>query len=446
MSENIKKTRRRGLNLLNTQMIESQLKKAKEGVSWPKSGIKKLSDGGNLYLFIKRGGYAYWHFNFVWGGKSQTISYGVYPDVSLTDARDKAILTRQNLKNGIRPLGTYGIKSAPPDPSQKTFEVVCEEWFEGWKKNQSPTTIRRKLNIIKRYLYPVIGDTAFNLVDYDQIAPIALKLTNERKNKTSGTLDKLFDILTQVTDYAKHNRRKVEGWTNLSEIVDDLKANYPRLESAKHFPRVKTVPELREVLQKIKCYINKCPTQNIIFIRILSMIFCRPGELITAKWDDIKHGMWFQPEPDIVNTKGRVIIPLPTQVLEHLDTLKRAREYGPDPENVYLFPSPQKPGSHLNLETIDRLLRKNMGLKGIQCLHGFRGTATTILSNKRWSLELINKELAHSFGKVQKAYDDSDKLPERAKMLQFWADFLDGLWNEVDDDKLPNPKNEKYQI
>jgi len=445
MSEKIKKTRRRGLNLLNTQIIDSHRALAKAGKG-PKSGFEKLFDGGNLYLFITSEGYAYWRFRFIENGKEQLISFGVYPDISLREARDRAVEARKSLKAGIRPLGTYQVKSAPPAPGQMTFQIVCEKWFEEWKIDCSPITVRQKMNRIKRYLYPVIGEIPFDKIEYDNIAPIAKELTDQKKNIEGGTLDKLFDSLAQIKDFAKFENPEIEGWVTMDKIISSLKKKYKRPQSVTNYPSVITVPALRDVIQKINKHVGKCPEEYIIFIRLLTMFFCRPGELICAKFEDFKHGIWYQPQPEKKAEKGKAIIPLPTQALEHLITLERAKNNGPDPTNKYLFPSYVKPGNHLNLETIQRLMRTKFELKGEQSLHGFRATARSILEEFEFEFNILEKQLAHEQPKVVKAYAQSPLIMRRVKMLQFWADLLDGLWNDIPDKDLPNPKSEKYQI
>jgi len=435
-----KKTRKKGLELLTDREVKSAIRQAENEMAWQekhKAGLR-LSDNGGLSVLVMPGGSAYFKFRFPAGiredgkMKRREVSFGVYPQVSLQKAREKARAARLNLQKGILPLGTNGEKrqiiQAPTGP---TFFDVFGDWYKIWKDKVTDLSAVNVKYRVTRYLSD-IGLSPFEKLEYKTFEAIAKNLVDEEKNTKCGTLDKLISCMSQISKYSQIN--EIEGNENFAKIVLKLNNNFFRKDSEKHYPAAKNIAELFPVLQDFKNTISQMDDLVVIYITMLMNIFVRPGELRVAKWIDVDHKkdkIWRQPAELPGSKKRKAYAPLSEPVLILVRNLEK--NYG---GSEYLFPDKKDKSRPISDDVIRRQVEKISGWKDKQALHGFRSTAYNILSDTGFNDDYIDIQLGHVDSKVKRAYKQTDNLPQRKKMLDWWSLALEAI--EAGQD-LPDP-------
>lgn len=380
----------------------------------PKDKPYKLFDGGGMYLEVMPSGGKLWRLKYRFGGKEKRLSFGAYPVISLKDARIKRDDAKLILENDNDPaVVKQEEKILKQVTSANTFESIAREWLEKRKgeiEDKTLDNVRRRLEL---NLFPQIGKLPIKSVN----APVLLNALKEVEAR--GVIDttrRVRQAAGQIFRFAIASGRA--DYNPSQDIAEALKTK--EVENFKSMP----LHELPEFLRKINRNDARLFRQTCLALRLMVLTFTRKKELSHAEWRefDLEKKMWIIP-PERMKMKKEHYVPLSAQALEILQELKEMKG-----SREYVFPSLHKPRQPMHEDTILRALYK-LGHKGTATIHGFRALAmTTIMEELGYRYEVPNLQLAHSKGDaIRKAYDRTEFMPERTKMMQQWADYVDSI-------------------
>jgi len=382
----------------------------------PSDKPKRLFDGGGLYLEVSPKGGKYWRFKFRFGGKEKRLSLGVYPDVSLKDARERHSETRKLLANGIDP-GEHrkAQKAATEARGSNSFEIVGREWFAkqapNWAENHANRIIRR----LERDIFPWIGGKAIADINAPQLLEVIRRIEDRGALETAH---RALQNCGQVFRYGVATGRAER------DPSGDLRGALPAVRG-KHFAAITEPEKAAEVLRALDGYRGTLPVRCAL--RLAPLVFVRPGELRKAEWADmdLDAAEW---RYTVTKTDTPHIVPLSRQAVEILVELRPLTGRG-----RYVFPGARSAKRPMSDNAILAAMRR-MGIsKEEMSGHGFRAMARTILDEVLgFRQDYIEHQLAHRVRDPNgRAYNRTAHLPERRKMMQKWADYLDELRDTV---------------
>lgn len=369
----------------------------------------KLGDELGLYLLVNPSGSKYWRLKFRLDGKEKLFALGVYPDVSLETARARRDAARELVAEGIDPVrANQDEERARQAETKDTFEAIAREWWANWKGGR---TVRHADYVLRRLeadVFPAIGKKPIATIRPRDVIAIA------RAIEKRGALDiakRALETMGQVFRYAiQTERAELNPAANLSSVVKGrAKTNYARL----------TEKELPELMGKIRSYDGALMTR--IALQLMALTFVRTTELIAARWEelDFDRKQWRIPA-ERMKMREPHIVPLTKQALALLSELKVVTGH-----SELLFPGERDHSKPMSNNTILFALYR-MGYHSRMTGHGFRGIASTMLHEIGFDHNHIELQLAHKEkNAVSAAYNHATYLPQRAKMMQFWADYLD---------------------
>ncbi|MBF0141441.1 MAG: integrase arm-type DNA-binding domain-containing protein [Magnetococcales bacterium] len=389
-------------------LTDTSIKQAK-----PKEKPFRLSDSGGLYLEVAPSGGKLWRLKFRFGGKEKRLAFGVYPEVSLKQARERRDDARRLLAEGIDP-GEHRKITRAMDKSrtEDTFEAVAREWFSKfsptWAETHSSKIIRR----LEMDVFPWLGGRPVK-----EISALEL-LTVLRRIEDRGALD--------TAHRAKQNCGQVFRYavaTGRAEH-DPSSALRGALPPAKggHFPTIVEPQAVGELLRAVDGYKGSFVTQCAL--RLAPLVFVRPGELRHAEWVEFDLGAatWTIPG-EKMKAGEKHIVPLSIQAVAILREIQPLTGSG-----KYVFPGERTADRPMSENTVLAALRRMGYPVGAMTGHGFRSMASTILNEQGWHRDAIERQLAHGErDSVRAAYNHAEHMPERKKMMQAWADYLDQL-------------------
>ncbi len=391
--------------------MPTSLSDAKARNANPRTKPYKLTDGEGLFLVVMPSGSKYWRLRYFIAGKEKTLALGVYPDVSLADARDRRAQARKVLAAGNDPgEAKKEAKRLATLKSTNSFEKVAREWLENRQHEWASITTEVKRKRIERYVFPKLGQRPIS----DITPPEVLAML--RVVEGQGTLDtarRVMQLCGQIFMYAIATGRAERN------PVPDLRGAL-KTPVVKHRAFLKA-GELPAYLKKLEAYDGSPQTR--LALRLLLLTFVRTGELRAAQWTEID---WDQTEWRIPAERMKMrelhIVPLSKQaiaVLRQLEKLAGKREY--------VFPNEHNPATSMSENTMLFALYR-MGYHGRATGHGFRSTASTVLNENGFRADVIERQLAHNEpNAVRAAYNYAQYLPERRKMMQWWGDYLDAV-------------------
>ena len=376
----------------------------------PKDKAYKLTDGGGLYLLVSPSGGKWWRFDYRFQSKRKTISMGVYPAISLKDARDRRDEAKKQLANGIDPAMVR--KSQKHQQSQpNTFEAVAREWHDKFKPGWSDTHASRLLRLLERDIFPWLGSMPVS----DVSSPLLLQTIRRIETRSLDTAHRAMQNCGQVFRYAIATGRQQNDPTHaLKGAIPPIRDN--------HFASITHPEQIGALLRAIEGYKGEFITQSAL--RLGPLVFVRPGELRHAEWSEInlEIGEWRIPSEKMKMGQPH-IVPLARQSIVLLTDLQPLTGTG-----KYLFPSVRSSDRPISENTINAALRRLGYTKDEMTGHGFRSMASTLLNEQGWNRDHIERQLAHAErNRIRAAYNYADYLPERRKMMQAWADYLDTL-------------------
>jgi integrase len=379
--------------------------------SKPKQKPYKLSDGGGLFLSVQPGGGKWWRYKYRFLGKEQLLALGTYPDVSLSKAREAHSRARKVLAAGEDPNAAK--KQAKREAilnSQNSFEAIAREFIESRKHKWVTSYTVAMIARLERHVFPKLGNRPIADITAQEFLAVV------RVVEKSGALDmamRLGQAAGQIFRYAV-----ATGRAERNPIVDLRGALKPPVR--KHMAYLKE-RELPEFLQKLDGYDGSFQTK--LALKFLLLTFVRTIELRGAEWKevDLKKAEWRIP-PERMKMGDEHIVPLSKQSVAVLQELKPLTG-----QSAFVFPNQHKTFGFMSENTMLYGLYR-MGYHSKATGHGFRATASTILNENGFQPSIIERQLAHAErNEVRAAYNHAEYLPERRKMMQWWADYLDGV-------------------
>lgn len=398
-----------------------------------KSGPKtiRLWDGRGMYLEITPKGGKWWRFKYWFDGRERRMSLGVYPDVSLADAREKREEARRKVAAGIDPGEQRKAEAvALIEAVENSFEAVAREWFEmfskPWAKGHADKIIRRlEINI-----FPWLGARPIKAITAAELMAALRRIEGRGANETAH---RAMQVCGRVFRFAvATGRAERDPSRDLSGALAPVKE--------KHLASITDPQEVGALLRAIDAYNGEWITRCAL--RLAPLVFVRPGELRHARWSEINFDKaeWRIPA---TRMKMRVqhIVPLSTQAIAVLRDLEQLTG-----KFDFAFPGTRSRERPMSENTVTAALRR-MGYSGDDMTgHGFRSMASTLLNEQGWNRDAIERQLAHGErDAVRAAYNYAQHLPERREMMQAWADFLDHLKAGTPSPK-PMPSTPKRKI
>ncbi|MGY0151614.1 tyrosine-type recombinase/integrase [Edwardsiella tarda] len=373
----------------------------------------KLADGGGLYLLVNPNGTKYWRLKYRVAGKEKLLAVGVYPNVTLADARVK----REDAKRVLATGGDPGQekqeeKRAKVMAVTNSFEKLAREWHEHKRPTWSKGYADDILEYLRKDIFPYIGKRAItDIKPMDMLAVL-------RKMEQRGVLDKLKktrQACRQIFTYAV-----ITGRAEHNPVVD--LASALKTPKQKHFPHL-MADQLGEFLRALADYSGSRVTQNAT--RLLMLTGVRTVELRAAEWAevDLDLSLWQIP-PERMKMRRPHIVPLSEQALAIMQEMRRISGKG-----KYIFPGRNDAGKPMSEASINQVI-KRIGYDGKATGHGFRHTMSTILHEQGYNTAWVETQLAHADkNSIRGTYNHAQYLDGRREMLQWYADYLDALAN-----------------
>jgi len=382
-----------------------------------------LCDGGGLYLAVTKLGRKHWKFKFTQteSKKSNWLSFGAYPEVTLAEAREKRLEARKLLAKGIDPAKERDTsRQLLANDAAHTFEVVAREWHANRLTQWQPNTAKNILHRLEQDVFPLIGATPISSIK----SALMLSVTQNTENRGALEVAKRnAGVCSQIFKYAI-----VKGLVEYDPVAP-IRAQLKPQDKSHH--AAITVAELSAFLKALIKNEGRMYLSNRIGLRLMMMTFVRTSELIETPWAeiDLEKESWVIPWQRMKMGKRKVRprmqshhVFLPRQGWELLRELHRHTGRG-----VFLFPNQrdyQRPVSNV---MILAALRR-MGYGGIMTGHGFRSLAKGALKTLGYPVGDIELQLSHSSGEAYGgAYDREEFLGQRKIMMQGYADFLDSV-------------------
>lgn len=388
-------------------LTETQVRNVK-----PSNTPKRLFDGGGMYLEVAPTGGKWWRLKYRHLGKEKRMSLGVYPDVGLMVARERRNEARKLIADGVDPSeNRKAIRASQVERSGNSFEVVAREWFEKYSPSWAACHSSRIIRRFEKDIFPWLGARPIADIKAKELLAVIRRLEQR------GVLETAHRALAscgQVFRYAVATGRAERDPTG------DLRGALPPVKG-EHFAAVTEPKKVGMLLRALDGYDGSLVVQCAL--KLAPLVFVRPGELRMAQWEDIDFDQaeWRY----MVNkTDTQHIVPLAKQALGILRTLQSLTGAG-----KYVFPSIRSFKRPMSDNAILAAMRR-MGIsKEEMSGHGFRAMARTILDEVLdVRPDLIEHQLAHAVRDPNgRAYNRTAHLPERKKMMQIWADYLDGL-------------------
>jgi len=375
----------------------------------PQEKLYRIFDGNGLYLEVNPNGGKYWRLKYRFAGKEKRLALGVYPEISLSDARERRDQARKLVANNIDPSQTKkDAKLQQEVNSENNFETVARLWHENQKLIWTPKHASRVLKRMEADIFPDLGSRPINEITPPGLLR-TLKAIESRDaidlaHRAHQTCGQIFRFAVAIGKADRDISLDLRGALKVRK-----KENHARLEAK----------ELPEFLKKLEDYEGELQTK--LAMKLLILTFVRSGELRGARWDEI----------DLVKKEWRIpaermkmrdphIVPLSDQaimILKELEKMTNNREY--------IFPNRNKPMTFISENTLLYSMYR-MGYHSRATVHGFRATASTILNEHGFAPDIIERQLAHAErNKVRASYNHAQYLPERRKMMQWWGDYLD---------------------
>ena len=377
----------------------------------PTDKPRKLYDGGGLSLLIKPTGAKGWRFKYRYGGKHKEISFGPYPTVTLKAARDKRREAQAQLAKKLNPSTVRKDEKAKQMAAEtNSFKLYARGWFDHVHANKSEATKVRDERLLK-YLNSDLGGKSVSKITGPQVKDCVLRIEansgRETAHRALNMAQRIFesaatdDLVSQDPCYG------VSG--KLGEVV--VRSRVALTKPA----------EVGALLLAIWNYHGS--PQSVAALKLLAMVFLRPGELRKLEWSevDFKKRLIVLPIQRTKKKRHEHLVPLSTQAVEVLKDLKNLKLH----EHL-VFPTsrPDRPLS----ENAFSVALKTMGYGGDKHMpHGFRSTASTLLHEMSFDHDVIETQLDHTRPGVHGVYNRAHLLAQRTQLMQAWSDHLDQL-------------------
>jgi integrase len=375
----------------------------------PKQKPYKLFDERGLYLRVEPGGGRLWRFRYRYGGVEKLLALGAYPDVPLKRARVKRDDARRLLADGIDPSAQ---RQAERTMQQDTFEGVAREWLDRQSKSLAEGTVTILSARLENYLYPYLGSRPIAAITAPELLATLRRIEARGRHETAHRARALTGRVFRYAIATGRAERDVSA--DLKDALAPVKA--------RNFAAIVDPVRVGALLRAIDGYVGQPVTAAAL--RLAPLTFVRPGELRAAEWTefDLQNAEWRIPGHRMKMGEQHVV-PLARQALGILGELQPLTR-----RSRYVFPSLLSRDRPMSENTVNAALRRLGYSREEQTGHGFRTIASTLLNEQGFPPDVIELQLAHAErNKVRAAYNKAQRLVERRKMMQAWADYLDAL-------------------
>jgi integrase len=377
----------------------------------PQAKPYKLYDEKGLYLLISPHACKSWRFKFYFADKEQQLGLGTYPETTLQQARDRRDEARSQIQAGINPCkarkeAKRALKAA------ESFKTVALEWHDK-KKARWTDNGDQILAALNNHIFPVIGSIAIGEVTKRDVLDFIRRLEDEDKIETAKRLRRYVKEIFQYaigTDRVEYNPAAAVDPTVLKEPTQK-----------RHFACIGK-EELPELMKKVKTYDGDRQTQ--LALRFLMLTFVRTKEMRMAEWRefDLDRAAWNVPAEHMKMRRPH-FVPLSTQAVEILREIRTLTG-----ESPYVFPNQARRKAPYMSENTVLFAFYRMGYRSRMTGHGVRALASTVLNERGFNPDAIERQLAHvETNEIRAAYNRGSYLEERTHMMQWWGDYLDGM-------------------
>ena len=375
----------------------------------------KYADGGGMYLLVKSSG-KYWRMDYRFAEKRKTLAIGVYPAVSLAKARKRRESARELLADGVDPSDAKREqKEAVLAESVNTFKAVALEWHRMKSKGCAQNTAKKLLTQLEKHIFPEIGARPIAEIKPPDILKMLRKVEAAGTAYTAG---RLREISGQVFRYGiQTGRCEIDPAAAMRGAIASVQV--------KHRPALTTRREFGEFVRDLRDTTRADPLTKLC-AQFGLLTWTRPKELRQAKWKqiDIEAAEWRIPAAEMKTGKHLQAhtVPLSKQAISILASLRDLSGH-----TEFLFPSNGAADRVISENTINNLFRR-IGYKDKQSHHGLRASARSLLSEREWQAEALERQLDHrEANKVVAAYARSQHLDERRKFMADWGALVEGM-------------------
>ncbi len=387
----------------------------------------KKPDGRGLWLVVRPTGGKYWRYDFKYGGKNLSMSFGVYPEVGLKEAREKRDAAREMLSKNINPISEKRIKKAS---ESLILQNVIDEWIELRKKSSSSATITQNKRVLKN-VTDWVGNIAIKDIKRADIISVLEKVQSrgviETAHRLLSLLNKIY-MFAVTKEYVEHN---------IIADIDKKSVLIPNNKDA-HLPALTESKDIKQLLIDINSIGNKFRSDisTVCIFKIIPYVFVRNENIRLMCWDDLdlEKGIWVIPK-EKMKMKVDFVCPLPTQAIKIIREIEPYSKH----RSKYVFPSPIKRDRGVSGGTLSDTLNR-LGYKDRHSFHGFRSMFSTIAhelyKEHGFHSDIIEACLAHKEkNKVKAAYNRESKfkyIKEKKELVQWYADWLDEVKNKIE--------------
>ncbi|QIT30321.1 tyrosine-type recombinase/integrase [Raoultella terrigena] len=379
----------------------------------PREKAYKLADGAGLYLEVVPSGSRYWRMKYRFNGKEKRMAFGVYPAVSLAQARALRDEAKKKLAEGIDPSFAKKEEKLVRDVQlNNTFQAVALEWHGTKVSRWSEGYASDIIEAFNKDIFPYIGQQPVN-----EIKPLVL-LNVLRRMESRGATEKAKKVRQRCSEVFRY--AIVTGRAEYNPAADLTSAMSGH--ESKHYPFL-TVEELPDFFKALSSYTGS--PLVVLAARLLILTGVRTGELRGAFWSefDLEKAVWEIPA-ERMKMKRPHLVPLSTQALEIVQQLKVMSGQYP-----LVFPGRNDPRKTMSEASINQVF-KRIGYTGKVTGHGFRHTMSTILHEEGFNTAWIETQLAHvDKNAIRGTYNHALYLEGRREMMQWYADNTDRIGN-----------------
>ena len=372
----------------------------------------KHADGLGLYLELTAAGGRYWRMKYRYGGKEKRLALGVYPTTGLKDARNQADAARKLLHAGTDPGALRKAnKVQSAHDAVNTFEAVARAWHKHQAARWDATTGARVMASLAADIFPTLGDRPMASIKPGEIQSAVEKI------EARGAADQAGRVLQRV--------KAVYRWAVIKEriarnpMLDLVASEILKPRDVNHRAAMAD-KDLPEFLGKLASYTGDPHTAHAL--RMVILTAARPGEVRGARWAefDLAGALWTIPA-ERMKMRVEHRVPLSHQAIDLLRAMEPLSGH-----RELVFPSPVYPSKPLSENTFNSALAR-MGYRATATAHGFRALFSTVANECGWNPDVIERQLAHKEkNEVRAAYHRSTYMQDRERLMQWWADYLDG--------------------
>lgn len=384
------------------------------------AGGNRLHDGNGLYLQLQPSGAKLWRFKYRFGESEKLLALGAYPEVGREVARQGRAEARALLAKGIDPsMMRKAERATRSDSARNSLEAVAREWFAKFSPGWAPSYAVKVLGRLEKDVFPWVGRRPIAEIEAPELLDTLQRIESRGAVETAR---RQRQVLSQVFRYAIATARAKR------DPAADLRDAFAPPEK-RHFPTLIDPVRIADLMRAIHGYQGHFTT--CAALRLAPLVFVRPGELRLSEWVEVNmdSAEWRIPPARLKlrqaakrNSTQPHVVPLSRQALEVLAELHRMTGRG-----RFLFPSIRTRDRGMSDNTVNAALRR-MGYDSTEIVgHGFRHMASTLLNERGWSADAIERQLAHKAQGVRAVYNLAEYLPERRRMMQAWADYLEAL-------------------